>query len=143
VTSVLGEGWVWLPFLLAALLVLGWYLSFSATRIDRLHHRVESTRTALDVQLVRRSAAAVEAAQHLDPASALLVTDAATRAMQAGELPDFDRDPLEVPPQLEVVENDLSRALQAAFAEPPDGAGPFAADAAEVLAQAPTHPVAS
>ena len=46
--------------LLALLLVLGWYLSYSAARLDRLHHRVETTRAALDAQLARRAAAAVE-----------------------------------------------------------------------------------
>lgn len=139
---------------LVALLVLGWYLSFSASRLDRLHHKVEAARVALDVQLVRRAAAAIEMAAHLDPASALLVTDAATRAMVAGEQADYDlartgRDPLELPPELEAVESDLTRALQAAFAEPASGeaegaAGgspqpapdPFALDAEKVLAQA-------
>lgn len=122
------------PFAVLALLVVlvvsGWYLSYSASRLDRLHHKVEAARTALDVQLVRRSAAAVEASAHLDPASALLVTDAATRAMTASEHADTDqaraaRDPLEVPPELESVENDLTRALTAAFgawvATPDDG----------------------
>lgn len=131
---------------LVAVLVLGWYLSLSAGRLDRLHHKVESTRVALDVQLVRRAAAAIEAAAHLDPASALLVTDAATRAMEAGEQADGDagpsgRDPLEVPDQLEAVESDLTRALVLAFAgtadeRPADARDPFAADAAEVLTQA-------
>ncbi len=138
---------------LVALLVLGWYLSFSASRLDRLHHKVEAARVALDVQLVRRAAAAIEMAAHLDPASALLVTDAATRAMVAGEQADYDlartaRDPLEVPPELEAVESDLTRALQAAFAEPASAeaagetggprpaADPFALDAEKVLAQA-------
>jgi hypothetical protein len=108
---------------LVAVLVLGWYLSFSAGRLDRLHHKVESTRVALDVQLVRRAAAAIEAAAHLDPASALLVTDAATRAMEAGERAEHDqersgRDPLEAPPELATVESDLTRALQVAFPDP-------------------------
>lgn len=125
---------------LVAVLVLGWYLSFSAGRLDRLHHKVESTRVALDVQLVRRAAAAIEAAAHLDPASALLVTDAATRAMEAGERAEHDqqrsgRDPLEVPPELADVESDLTKTLQAAFPEAP-AADPFALDAVRVLRQA-------
>ncbi|MFZ0160953.1 MAG: hypothetical protein WAL50_18125 [Kineosporiaceae bacterium] len=132
--------------LLALLLVLGWYLTYSASRLDRLHHKVTSTRAALDVQLVRRSAAAVETARYLDPATALLVTDAAARALSAGErdlAARAERDPLDVPAYLEPAENDLSRALQAAFPSPlpPSGlAGldvePFAADALEVLSQA-------
>src|SRR4051794_17800264 len=70
---------------LAVLLVLGWYLSYSAGRLDRLHHRVETSRAALDAQLARRAAAAVEAAPLLDPATGLLVADAATEALAAGE----------------------------------------------------------
>jgi hypothetical protein len=142
---------------LVAVLVLGWYLSFSAGRLDRLHHKVESTRVALDVQLVRRAAAAIEAAAHLDPASALLVTDAATRAMEAGERAEHDqersgRDPLEAPPELATVESDLTKALQVAFPDPSEvrasgvrgsdvalngpSADPFTLDAVRVLGEA-------
>lgn len=53
-------GWV-LP-VLAALLAVGWYLSYLARRLDRLHHRVESAAAALREQLVRRAAAAVRVA---------------------------------------------------------------------------------
>jgi hypothetical protein len=136
----------WSPLLLAILLVLGWYLTYSASRLDRLHHKVESTRAALDAQLVRRAAAAVEVAQLMDPATGLLVTDAAARSLSAGEDDQQvqpDRDPLEVPPWLEEVENDLSRALQIALEDPEDVDGlrqdPLAADAVEVLAQACTR----
>lgn len=78
---------------LAALLLLAllaWYLSFSASRLDRLHHRVEGARSALDAQLVRRAEAAVELATSgaVDPASGLLVADAASRAIEAGEHAD-------------------------------------------------------
>jgi hypothetical protein len=108
----------WSPLLLALLLVLGWYLTYSASRLDRLHHKVESTRAALDAQLVRRAVAAVEVAQLLDPAAGLLLADAATQSLDAGESDDPQRDPLQVPPRLEEVENDLSRALRAVFADP-------------------------
>ncbi len=124
---------------LALFLVLGWYLSYSASRLDWLHHKVTSTRAALDVQLVRRSAAAVETSRYLDPATALLVTDAAAQALSAGERDQVartERDPLDVPPYLEPAENDLSRALQAAFPVPYEPDNPFAADALEVLTQA-------
>src|SRR3954447_15745941 len=75
----------WVLTVLAVLLVLGWYLSYSASRLDRLHHRVETLRAALDAQLARRAAAAVEAAPMLDPATGLLVADAAAEALAAGE----------------------------------------------------------
>jgi hypothetical protein len=123
----------WLP-LLAVLLVLGWYLSYSASRLDRLHHRVESTRAALDAQLARRAAAALEVAHVLDPATALLLTDAATEALAAGE---ERQAPVAV---LEEVENDLSRALRAAFADSDDvralRGDPLAGESLDLLAQA-------
>ena len=39
-----------------------WYLSFSATRLDRLHQRVETSWAALDGLLQRRAAIALEIA---------------------------------------------------------------------------------
>jgi hypothetical protein len=129
-----GEVLGWLPLIVAVLLVVGWYLSYSAARLDRLHHRVESTRAGLDAQLARRAAAAVDVAHVLDPATGLLLTDAATGALAAGE------DGLVTQPQLEEVENDLTRALHAAFANPPDvlalRGDPFVGETLDLLAQA-------
>ena len=48
---------------IAVLLVLvGWYLTFSATRLDRLHARLEGARSALDAQLVRRASVSLQIA---------------------------------------------------------------------------------
>ncbi len=133
---------VWSLSLVLVALALAWYLSHSAARLDRLHQKVEVARTALDVQLVRRSAAAIEAAAFLDPASALVVSDAATRAMAAAERADTaqaraTRDPLEVPAELESLENTLTRALEVAFvAGPPDPQDPFATDSCRILGEA-------
>jgi len=46
--------------LLAILLVVlvAWYLSFSASRLDRLHHRVETSWATLDALLQQRAALA-------------------------------------------------------------------------------------
>jgi len=140
---VSATGW-WLVALAVAL-VLGWYLSYSAGRLDRLHHKVESSRAALDAQLVRRAAATVEVAQLLDPVTGLLLADAASRALSAGEedQPGPDRDPLTVPPYLEEAENDLSRALYLALDDSDAVAQlqgePMTADALAVLAQACTR----
>jgi hypothetical protein len=124
----------WVPVVVGAVLVLGWYLSFSASRLDRLHHRVESTRAALDGQLTRRAAAALELAHLLDPATALLLTDASTQALTAGE-----ERPAAVP-ALEEVENDLTRALQAAFGDSADvralRGDPLAGESLDLLTQA-------
>ena len=45
------------------LLVVIWYLSFLATRLDRLHHRVETSWANLDGLLQRRAAIALEIAR--------------------------------------------------------------------------------
>jgi hypothetical protein len=67
------------------LLVILWYLSFSATRLDRLHHRVETSWANLDGLLQRRAAIALEIARsdRADPASSLLLTAAAYQARDA------------------------------------------------------------
>lgn len=75
-----------LGLLMAAIvLVLLWYLSFSATRLDRLHHRVETSWANLDGLLQRRAAIALEIARsdRADPASSLLLTAAAYQARDA------------------------------------------------------------
>lgn len=112
----------WLPLLLALLLVLGWYLSYSAARLDRLHHKVESSRAALDAQLVRRCVAAIEVTPYLDPATGLLLADAAARALEGGER-------AAPAPELEQAENDLTRALDVAL-EDPQYVGALAGDVA-------------
>ncbi|HEX4831856.1 MAG TPA: hypothetical protein VH478_12280 [Trebonia sp.] len=76
-------------YLVAALLVLvliGTYLSWRAGRLDRLHARTDNALTALDLALVRRSASAYELAASgaLDPATSLLLADAAGRTKDGG-----------------------------------------------------------
>ncbi|GAA4690071.1 hypothetical protein APR04_002740 [Promicromonospora umidemergens] len=68
---------------LAVGLLLAWR---GAYRVDRLHRKVAASRIALDAQLVRRASSAVELAASgtLDPASAVLVADAAYTASDAG-----------------------------------------------------------
>jgi hypothetical protein len=73
-------------FLLAFLAAfIAWYLSYSATRLDRLHHRVETSWANLDGLLQRRAAIAIEIARSeiSDPASSLLLTFAAHQAREA------------------------------------------------------------
>ena len=74
-------------WLVAALLLLIalWYLSFTATRLDRLHHRVETSWANLDVLLQKRAAVALEIAHSdiADPASSMLLTGAAYQARDA------------------------------------------------------------
>ena len=71
-------------FVVIVLIGLAWYLSYSASRLDRLHAKVEGSMSALDAQLVRRAEATLELANSgaLDPASALLLADAATDSLE-------------------------------------------------------------
>jgi hypothetical protein len=133
----------------AVLLVLGWYLSYSASRLDRLHHRVETLRAALDAQLARRAAAAVVAAPLLDPATGLLVADAAAQALSAGETRSENAEAsetewIEAGGPAEEIENDLTRALHVAFGDPAEVAqlrdsAPLAAQSLDLLSQACTR----
>jgi len=62
-----------------------WYLSFTATRLDRLHHRVETSWGNLDAALKTRSALALEIARSnlVDPATSMLLLAAAHVAVVA------------------------------------------------------------
>ena len=88
--------------------ISGVYISWRAGRLDRLHNRVETARTALDLAMVRRSSAAYELATSglLDPATSLLLADAVRRAKDA------------VAAERDLAESDLTRALRAAFGQP-------------------------
>jgi len=47
-------------FAILLVVIIGWYLSFSASRLDRLHHRVETSWATLDSLLHQRAALAHE-----------------------------------------------------------------------------------
>ena len=70
-----------MTLVLVALVVIlfGWYLSFSASRLDRLHHRVETSWEHLDALLQRRAALALEISHQtdLDHATDLILTQSA------------------------------------------------------------------
>jgi hypothetical protein len=74
--------YIWLPILL---LITIWYLTFSANRLDRLHHRAETSWANLDAILQRRAAVALEITHtgEVDPATSLLLTVAAHQAREA------------------------------------------------------------
>lgn len=111
--------WWWLAAA-AVLLVVAWQLSAAARRLDRLHRRVEGAAGALDSMLVRRAHAATSVAVSglLDPASAVLLNEAADRAVRAGKLanqavPQSESRLAEYDREREVAESDLSRTLRA------------------------------
>src|SRR5260370_32367134 len=66
----------------AAIAIVGVYVSWRAGRLDRLHTRLETARASLDAALVRRSSVALELASSglLDPATSLLLGDHAHHA---------------------------------------------------------------
>lgn len=74
-----------LIFIALFIAFLAWYLTFLATRLDRLHGRVETSWANLDGLLQRRAAIAIEIARSeiSDPASSLLLTFAAHQARDA------------------------------------------------------------
>jgi hypothetical protein len=100
--------WTIIVLVVLALVLWSFYVSWRASRLDRLHNRVEAARTALDLALVRRAAAASELASSglLDPATSLLLVDAVRRARQA------------VQAERDLAESDLTRALRATLGEP-------------------------
>ncbi|WP_432937991.1 hypothetical protein ACQPXM_26255 [Kribbella sp. CA-253562] len=99
------------------MLLVIFYGSWTAGRLDRLHHRVATARARLDTELARRSALVAELAVSdvLDPASSLLLLDAAHRARTA---PEEER---------EQRESALTRAIAAIDTDEQPWAGELAA----------------
>lgn len=97
----------------AVLAIVALYLSMTAGRLDHLHRRIDTARLALGSHLLRRSSVCLELAASgaLDPASALLLADAAQMARRASDADDDARAR---------AESDLSAALRAAFDDPAD-----------------------
>jgi hypothetical protein len=94
------------------IVLFGLYLSWTATRLDRLHVRLDAAKVALDAQLVRRWAATSELARSglLDVATALILATAAREAQVADEADEEDGR--------ESAESALTRDLRAAFDDP-------------------------
>jgi hypothetical protein len=73
------------PIGLIVLLIFLWYLSFTASRLDRLHHRVETSWASLDALLQQRAALALEVTHRpeIDPAVAMVLVQSAYLAQEA------------------------------------------------------------
>ena len=122
----------------AVVLLVGWRLWVSASRLDRLHRKVASSRAVVDAQLLRRASAAANLAASglMDPVSSLLVGEAAWAAIAAGsssaeafaqlpaELSELDGGladaasseyPSTAPVDVGLVESELSSTLRAAL----------------------------
>lgn len=93
--------------ILAAVAMVGVYVSWRAGRLDRLHTRLETARASLDAALVRRSSVALELASSglLDPATSLLLADHAhnARSAQTGR---------------ELAESELTKTLRTVLHQP-------------------------
>ncbi|CCH75972.1 putative secreted protein [Nostocoides japonicum T1-X7] len=108
-----------LVLVLVVLVLIAWQLTYNASRLDRLHTRVEGALSALDAQLVRRAEATLELANsgELDPASSLLLASAASESLERQTdhaLADDLLDGLSFAGR-EAVESDLSEALGVAL----------------------------
>ena len=132
--------WSVVVLLVGLAVSIGWALYARAVRVDRLHRQVLGSRATLEAQLVHRAEAAADLAttRALDPASSLLLSQAAREALDA-EGPIVD-DGLDTSPRLDVehgpsdgvasegsvpttrsralIESDLSRVLRTVISEP-------------------------
>lgn len=143
----------------ALLLLLLWAVWVFASRLDRLHRKVGSSRAALENQLVRRASAAAELASSgvLDPVSSVLVGEAAWAALSAGghgraelvaALPGIDRLLAGDTPDdggtglvaRDLAESELSRTVREALADDAEVAAlraePAGAEVVDALAAA-------
>jgi hypothetical protein len=94
-----------LLLVLLVMIAVGLWFSWTATRLDQLHHRIDLGRESLGTQLALRSAVVLELAGSgsLDDAASLLLADAAQRARRT---PGGQS------------ESDLSQTLRAVLEEP-------------------------
>jgi len=111
---------------IAFVCLAAFYVSWRATRLDRLHARIETARASLDAALLRRCAATSDLATSgaLDPAASLLLVDAVQDARLA-----------EGHEQRELAESNLSQALRAVYANTVDETGSLAGSTVRVAVQ--------
>jgi hypothetical protein len=95
-----------------AVIALTLYLTMTAGRLDRLHKRIDTAALTVDAHALRRSSVAQELAMSglLDPASALLVAQAAHDARAGSEFAVTSSERA-------ALETDLTRALDAALSD--------------------------
>jgi hypothetical protein len=98
----------------AVVVVLVLYLSQTAARLDRLHHRVDTSRAALQGQLLDRANEVLSLASsgRLDPSTSVLLADAADNALAQARVGDaqFTRARC-------AAESALTAALEATFTD--------------------------
>jgi hypothetical protein len=94
----------WVVAVVAAVVLVATYVTWTAGRVDRLHARAAAAYSALDAQLVRRAAAAVELGERVGEPGLPVAAKAAITAWSD---------------ERELAENDLTQALRA-VRPPPD-----------------------
>jgi hypothetical protein len=143
------EWTAWALIVVLLLLVGLWTVWAAASRLDRLHRRVMTSRATLDAQLVRRATAAwdLATADVLDPVSAVLVAEAAREALAHSSESAVSAQPsgaaagpggaavaeLTDEPDQAMVESELSRVLRAALGTAEDRAQLEAVEGAHEL----------
>lgn len=127
--TVLPVGWLVFAVLVAVLLTT--WVTFTATRLDRLHARVDAAHSALEAQLVRRAAALLHVGESADsgaPDGSRARLDAVAAAALAPDLDDHAR---------QAKENAVGREIRELAALPqrlrPDAAAELREAAARVL----------
>lgn len=96
----------WIVGVVALVVVVATYVTWTAARVDRLHARAATAQAALDAHLVRRAAAAGELADTLGRPDLRQLSRAACEAR---------------PDERELAENDLTRALRGLPDDPEAG----------------------
>lgn len=105
----------WLIAVVVLVMALAVWVTWTATRLDRLNARVEAARASLDAHLVRRAASAQALADDDCPAVGRAGSDQLRAAAHAALTADAANR--------EFAENDLGRVLAALGGDPgPDGA---------------------
>lgn len=98
---MLSAGWL-IAIVIITVLLTSW-ITFTATRLDRLHARVDAAQAALDAQLVRRAAALLQLA---DSASGIVADEVRARLEAvAGEALNASKE------DREAAENAVGRAI--------------------------------
>lgn len=126
---MLTAGWLVLAVVLAVLLTM--WITFTLTRLDRLHARVDAAQASLDAQLVRRAAALLHVAESPDSGVPAELRErmqtTATQALTAAEADELRQS----------AENAVGRAVAELAALPvplqPEAAAELQEAAARVL----------
>jgi hypothetical protein len=116
----------WLILAVAVAIVLTMWVTFTLTRLDRLHARVDAAQATMDAQLVRRAAALLHVAESADSG----VPDALRRGYEA--VAQQALHPVQDDAERQDIENAVGRAVRE-LAELPEQ---LRRDAAEELTEA-------